>query len=75
MLFTDLEKKVTTTRAVKNLPFLENEFRLELVNFLENICDYESLKEAILSATPLQVALIAKHYRTLKNTGFIKVTE
>jgi len=74
-LFMDLDKKVITTRAAKNLPFMERGFEPELVKFLENIGSYASLREAILSADPLQVALIARHYRTLKNTGFIKVTE
>ncbi|MBS7288030.1 MAG: hypothetical protein KIH01_04605 [Candidatus Freyarchaeota archaeon] len=73
--FMDLDRRITVTRAVRNISLLEHGFGPELITFLQNIGNYGSLREAILSATPNQVALLAKHYRTLKNTGFIKVAD
>ncbi|MEM3466960.1 MAG: hypothetical protein QW566_10860 [Candidatus Jordarchaeales archaeon] len=74
-IFEDLERKVTLTRAFKALPMLKVGIEQELISFLEKLQNYETLEEAILSATPTQIAFLAKHYRTLKNTGIIKVED
>ncbi|MEM2778990.1 MAG: hypothetical protein QXH00_09920, partial [Candidatus Jordarchaeales archaeon] len=74
-IFEDLERRVTLTRAFKALPMLKVGIEQELISFLEKLQNYETLEEAILSATPTQIAFLAKHYRTLKNTGIIKVED
>ncbi|MEM1718004.1 MAG: hypothetical protein QXF49_01470 [Thermosphaera sp.] len=74
-IFADLEKKVVLTRAARMLFAGEHGFERELLSFLNELQNYNTLGEAILSSTPSQVALLVKYYRTLKNTGVIKVGE
>ncbi|MEM3512001.1 MAG: hypothetical protein QXY80_05075 [Candidatus Jordarchaeales archaeon] len=74
-IFTDLEKRVVLTRAAKALFAVEHGFESEFLAFLNKLQSYGTLGEAVLSSTPTQIALLAKYYRTLKNTGVIKVEE
>ncbi len=67
-IFSDLKRKARATRALR---LLNGKLEPDLYYLLENLENYDTLGECILSASSRQVAFLAKNYRSLRNTGVI----
>ncbi|MBS7248794.1 MAG: hypothetical protein QXN15_11645 [Candidatus Jordarchaeales archaeon] len=69
-IFVDLRRRVRASRALK---LLNGRIEADLYALLESLERYDTLGECLLSATPKQIALLARNYRSLRNTGVISV--
>lgn len=69
-IFSDLKKRARATRALR---LLNGKIEPDLYSLLETLENYDTLGECILSASPRQVALLVRSYRSLRNTGVIAV--
>nr|HDO80678.1 hypothetical protein [Candidatus Bathyarchaeota archaeon] len=68
-VFSDLNKRVKATRAAL---LAKHSLNGELALLIDSLNSHGTLKDALLSATPRQISLLVKYYRTLKNTGVLK---